>query len=206
MPPYSYEDYLHLEALLGAIEPLTPTTDRVEWTAERFFLVCHQISEIWVSQLFADLALVLDLANAGELRQAVEAMDRANAVLVMTQTTLSAFEHLRIEDFRRFRPRLQGASGAQSPQFTALLAGAENPMLAELRDVVAERDEPEDARRQRDELRAHAAVLEVGTVRWRLAHLKLVRHFVGDRPGTGGTAGVGYLIDRLGQFSRPADG
>jgi tryptophan 2,3-dioxygenase len=39
--------------------------------------------------------------------------------------------------------------------------------------------------------------LDEGVMEWRYRHVQMVRRMIGDRPGTGGSAGVGYLASTL---------
>jgi tryptophan 2,3-dioxygenase/acyl carrier protein len=204
--PLCYADYLHLDELLGAVEPLFAGGDRSAWGDERYFLIIHQTSELWVSQILADLELALESARLADLDRAIDRLKRANAVLELTVTTLSALQHLAVDDFHRFRPRLQGMSAAESAQFATLLAGVRHAPLAALLEIAAHRrDGDSDNRPQKLQLGAQLDMFIDGLMRWRLAHLDVVRRFIGnDSRGTGDTAGVDYLIDRLDEVSRPS--
>jgi tryptophan 2,3-dioxygenase len=200
-----YADYLRLDELLGAVHPLFGDGDRSSWGDERYFLIIHQTSELWVSQILVDLELALESARLTDFDRAIDRLTRANAVLELTVTTVSALQHLAVDDFHQFRPRLQGVSAAQSSQFMTLLAGARYAPVAALLEIVADRcDDDSSNRRRKLQLGAQLDVFIAGLTRWRLAHLDAVRHFIGDSPGTGGTSGADYLIDRLDEASRPS--
>jgi tryptophan 2,3-dioxygenase len=198
-----YADYLHLDELLGAVDPLFAGGDRSAWGDERYFLIIHQVSELWVSQILVDLELALESARLADFDTAIGRLKRANAVLELTLTTLSALQHLAVDDLNQFRPRLQRVSAAQSAQFATLLTGARHAPVAALLEIVADRrDEDSGNRRQQLQLRAQLDVFIAGLTCWRLVHLDVVHRFIGDRRGTGGTTGVGYLIDQLDEASR----
>jgi tryptophan 2,3-dioxygenase len=200
-----YADYLRLDELLGAVHPLFAGDDRSSWADERYFLISHQISELWVSQILVDLELALEFARVADFDRAIDRLTRASAVLELTVTTLSALQHLAVDAFHQFRPRLQGASAAESAQFASLLAGVRYAPVAALLEIVADqRDGDSGNRQQHLRLGAQLDVFIAGLTRWRLAHLDLVRHFIGDSRGTGGTSGADYLIDRLDEASRPS--
>jgi tryptophan 2,3-dioxygenase len=200
-----YADYLRLDELLGAIQPLFADGDRCAWGNERYFLIIHQVSELWVSQILADLEVALESARLADFDRAIERLKRANAAFELTLATQSALQHLAVDDFHRFRPRLQGVSAAQSPQLASLLGGVRYPPVAALLEIVADpRDGDSSNRRQKLQLGAQLDVFIAGLTRWRLAHLDAVRRFIGDGPGTGGTAGVSYLIDCLDEACRPS--
>ncbi|MBF5002451.1 hypothetical protein IRT45_35635, partial [Nocardia sp. BSTN01] len=199
----SYADYLHLDQLLGAVEPLFANGDRSAWSDERYFLVVHQTSELWVSQILVDLELALEAARRAEFDRAIDRLKRANAVLELMMSTESALQHLAVDAFHQFRPRLQGVSAAQSTQLATMLAGVRHaPVTALLEIVTDRRDGDSNDRRQRVHLGAQLDVFIAGLTRWRLNHLDVVRRFIGDRRGTGGTVGLGFLIDRLSEGSR----
>jgi hypothetical protein len=110
-----------------------------------------------------------------------------------------------VDDFHRFRPCLQGMSAGHSAQFSAILGGVRYAPLAALLGIVADRRNGDKCtRRQRLHLGAQLDVFMAGLTRWRLAHLDAVSPFIGDSRGTGGSAGVGYLIDRLFEASSPS--
>jgi tryptophan 2,3-dioxygenase len=200
-----YADYLRLDELLGAVHPLCAGDDRSSWADERYFMIIHQVCELWVSQILVDLELALELARLEDFDRAIDRLTRANAVLERTVTTVSALEQLAVDDFLQFRPRLQGASAGQSAQFSTLLAGVRYAPVAALFEIVADRRDGDSAnRRQRLQLGAQLDVFIAGLTRWRLAHVDVVRRFIGDSRGTGGTAGASYLIDRLDEASRPS--
>jgi tryptophan 2,3-dioxygenase len=200
-----YADYLHLEELLDAIQPLFADGDRCAWGDERYFMIIHQVSELWVSQILADLEVALESARLADFDRAIDRLKRANAVFELTLTTQSALQHLAVDDFHRFRPRLQGVSAAQSPQLASLLQGVRYAPLAALLEIAADpRDGDSRSRREKLQLGAQLEVFIAGLTRWRLGHLDAVRRFIGDRPGTGGTAGVSYLIDCLDEAGRPS--
>ena len=96
-------------------------------------------------------------------------------------------------------------SAAQSDQFATLLTGIRYAPLAALLEIVADlRDSDSNNRRQQLQLGAQPDVFIAGLTRWRLAHLDAVRPFIGGSRGTGSSAGVGYLIDRLFEASLPS--
>jgi tryptophan 2,3-dioxygenase len=200
-----YADYLHLNELLGAVHPLFGDDDRSCFADERYFLIIHQVSELWVSQILVDLELALEFARLADFDRAIDRLMRANAVLDLMVTTTSALQHLTVDGFHQFRPRLQGMSAAQSDQFATLLTGVRYAPVAALLEIVADRRNGDSGtRRQRLQLGAQLDVFIAGLTRWRLAHVAAVGRFIGDGRGTGGTTGAGYLIDRLDKASRPS--
>jgi amino acid adenylation domain-containing protein/thioester reductase-like protein len=200
-----YAEYLRLDELLGAVQPLFADGDHFAWSDERYFLVIHQTCELWVAQILVDLELALESARLADFDRAIDRLKRANAVLDLTVTTTSALQHLTVDSFHQFRRRLDGASALQSDQFATLLTGVRYPPVAALLEIVADRRDGDSGnRRQRLQLAAQLDVFIAGLTRWRLVHLDVVGRFIGDSRGTGGTTGARYLIDRLDAASRPS--
>jgi tryptophan 2,3-dioxygenase len=193
----TYGAYLRLDDVLGAVRPLSPSDDHELWTAERFFIICHQVSELWLSQAFADIRLAARLIDRGELCAPCRLIERASSQVEMATDCLVEMWRLDVGHFLAFRPVLAGASGAQSDQFNQLLLGGKNPLIAELADSLdraeansVDADQAVRAHRHLDEFLGQVA-------RWRGVHLDLVRHFIAGRPGTGGTSGASYLAERI---------
>jgi tryptophan 2,3-dioxygenase len=197
-----YAEYLHLNELLGAVQPLFGDDDRSCFADERYFLIIHQVSELWVSQILVDLKLALEFARLTEFDRAIDRLVRANAMLDLMITTTSALQHLTADGFHQFRPGFQGMTAGQSVQFSTLLTGARYAPVAALLEIVADRRNGDSrTRRQRLQLGAQLDVFIAALTRWRLAHIGAVRRFIGDGRGSGGTAGLGYLIDNLDKAS-----
>ncbi len=204
----SYASYLLLDRLLSLQQPLTPRANPGIRTAERFFIVSHQVSELLASQVFADLAEAARSAQRGEWAGARVCLTRAAASVLLLQRTLVDFLHLPVEDFLAFRGALDGASGAQSRQFADLLRGARHPLVravtAELCDALP-RVAPSGPHRPgecaHEECAAAGALdaLVAGVSTWRRLHAEIAQHFIGALPGTGGTTGVEYLLRRIGE-------
>lgn len=197
MTVHGYDEYLRLDAVLGAPRPLTPAAEAEVYAAERFFIVCHQTSELWLSQVYEDLRLAAGLAGRGNLERVPPPIRRARTVLDLILTTLRDMLHLGTAHFDAFRVGLGDASGAQSVQFGLLMKGLDNPHVREVSNRLQACD-PRQVGRDRllrawDELDEFVARTEV----WRRLHVDIARHFVGQRRGTGGTDGVAYLESRL---------
>jgi tryptophan 2,3-dioxygenase len=203
---HSYDEYLRLDEVLGAARPLTSPADAEVHAAERFFIVSHQASELWLSQAYADLRLAADLAARRELDRALPPLRRACAVLDLIITTLQNLVHLSRVHFDTFRPALGSASGAQSAGFGLLLKGLDNPYVWELSSRLQDCDPrevgPDRLVRAWDELDEFLARTET----WRLLHVDVARRLVGGRRGTGGTSGVPYLEERRSALAFSAAG
>lgn len=205
----SYSAYLRLDSLLSLQHPLTPAADARTRTAENFFIVCHQASELCASQIFLDLECAAEAARAGDWGTARVCVTRAVALVSLARSHLTTLLYLPVPDFHRFRDGLMGVSGAESEQFTALLVVSRHPAIrsierslaAVLPSVAPQGAHPEGACRHDACVTARALdslIAEAAT--WRRRHARIARHFIGNMPGTGGTSGVSYLLreDRAG--------
>ncbi|MEU6476632.1 tryptophan 2,3-dioxygenase family protein [Streptomyces sp. NPDC047017] len=219
MSGQDYAGYLRLERLLSLQEPLSPAgEDTATGSAELFFIVAHQTSELWLTQALHDLdaateALVCADAGAApdDIEQALEHVDRAVAVMGLLGDTLRVLERLPVRRFAAFRPRLGTASGAQSRNFHDLEvrlgtadAGEESPLYrAFLKALAARGTTVEEVCRLGASgagapHRLAEALLDLGYRfwQWKVAHLVLVDRTLGGLSGTGGTTGAGYLLTR----------
>lgn len=211
----TYESYLRLPDLLAAQAPLTPRGDGVTWAAERFFIVCHQASELWAGQVLADLGEAAALADRGDFAAARGLLVRATSIVELLSAHLRAMYQLPREAFLRFRGALDGASGAQSAQMRELLLGERQPDLRGIRLAVEDGlgrldlDGPHPAGWCPHGACALAHEMEAflaAVAAWRRLHVQVARHFIGDLPGTGGTAGVRYLAGQIERAERERRG
>lgn len=193
----SYGSYLKLGELLAAPEPTTPREHTEVWLSERFFIVCHQTSELWVSQVLADLGHAGELAERGEFAAASEVVLRARSIVELLCRHLVQLTHLDKEHFLTFRPALDGASGAESEQFNELLRGRENDRVRRLEAAAALAADDQAA----PATEAVQAFLDAVSA-WRWLHVRVARQFNGRNRGTGGTTGVDYLLDRISKERR----
>ena len=191
-----YDEYIRLDSVLGAPQQRTSVAHAEVYAAERFFIVCHQVSELWLSQVQQDLRLAAGLVRRRDLERARPAVQRACAVLDLIIATLRGMAHLSREHFDAFRPALGDASGAESVAFGTLMKGLDNPDVWELSRRLQDCDPrevgPERLARAWDEVDEFVARTET----WRRLHVEVARRLVAGRRGTGGTSGVAYLEGR----------
>jgi tryptophan 2,3-dioxygenase len=196
----SYRSYLCLDQLLSLQVPLTPAADIGTRTAEHFFIVCHQASELCAAQVFLDLAGAARTAQVGDWATASASTTRAAALVRLARSQLTALLYLPVADFHRFRDILTGASGAESEQFTALLRISAHPDVQAVQRRLPAALPASGAHREgtcrHDACATDRALraLIAGAAAWRRRHAQIARHFIGDLPGTGGTSGVSYLL------------
>jgi tryptophan 2,3-dioxygenase len=212
-PTLTYAGYLHLDAILSAQEPLAPESEAPGVrAAEHFFIVTHQAFELWFKQLLLDLADASDKlpppANDPEL--ALDHLRRAASVMRLLVQQMVLFDNLSPRSFLAFRPYLGSASGSESGQFRdvqralGLRGRAGSPAFnAFVAALQARALSLEDVYRQPSAAgalyRVAEALVDVSEQFWQLCavHVQIAERTIGQRPGTGGTAGVAYLAEGL---------
>jgi tryptophan 2,3-dioxygenase len=212
MSGVTYSGYLRLPELLSAIRPLTPSHDRRTHSAEHFFIVAHQTSELWLRQVLVDLDVAVHAIDADRPAVAEDAVTRAANALRLLADQVMLLRALAPKDFAAFRGRLGDASGAHSAQFRSLrsvlgvnrpedegalwtgLAAAAGRRAKTVADIYAEGGEDDPLLRVAEAM----ADLSQAYWAWQVGHVEVVRRAIGDARGTGRTSGAEYLAGRLG--------
>lgn len=212
MTGLTYAGYIRVPELLE-LQHMRSRPDRpLNRACEHFFIVTHQTSELWLSQILLDL----DEANAalaeGRYVDANECLERSAVVLDVMAANLEALASMPPGRFAAFRGCLGNASGAQSGQFAALdrrlgLRGSGDcPLLEALLEacgregVTVEALLAPEAVHHSDLARIVLAMLDVSrkSWKWRVMHMELTAKMIGhQRSGTGGTSGTAWLAGRL---------
>jgi len=246
-PDLSYGDYLGLEKILHAQNPLTDEHD------EMLFIIIHQASELWLKLSAHELAQARAQIRKDELGPAFKMISRVARIQAQMIQSWDVLATMTPADYAKIRPSLGQSSGFQSYQYRAMefLMGAKDKrMLVPHRQAPEIHDRLEQslnepslydesirllARRgfaidpdvlNRDlttphtpdasveaawlavyrdtdthwdlyELAEKLVDLEFRFQQWRFAHLKTVERIIGHKIGTGGTAGVSYLVKAL---------
>ena len=82
----TYADYLALDRLLGAQQPLSGLHD------EMLFIVIHQTKELWLKQMLHELALAIELLDRDHFAASYKAMawiGRIQSVMTLSWDVLS---------------------------------------------------------------------------------------------------------------------
>lgn len=228
----TYADYLKLDALLGAQQPLSGLHD------EMLFIVIHQTKELWMKQLLHELRLAVGLVAEDRFAEAYKAMARISRIQAVMTLSWDVLSTLTPVDYLKFRNVLGTSSGFQSAQFREIefrLGLKEPNFVNHYAEGSAERARLERALAE-PSLReaAHAALERAGfnlgdrsteavakawleiyrnadrwfelyelaeklvdiddaLAAWRHKHVLTVERIIGNRPGTGGSAGAPYL-------------
>jgi tryptophan 2,3-dioxygenase len=107
----TYADYLKLDDLLGAQQPLSGLHD------EMLFIIIHQTKELWMKQLLHELKLAVGLVEADRFAEAYKAMARISRIQAVMTLSWDVLSTLTPVDYLKFRNVLGTSSGFQSAQF-----------------------------------------------------------------------------------------
>jgi tryptophan 2,3-dioxygenase len=232
----TYADYLKLDQLLGAQQPLSDLHD------EMLFIVIHQTKELWMKELLHELRLAIALVQADRFAEAYKAMARISRIQAVMTLSWDVLSTLTPVDYLKFRNVLGTSSGFQSEQFreiefrlglkepnfvnhydegsrerAALAKALAEPSLREVALDALERagfdlgdksveavarawlDVYRDAERWFDlyELAEKLVDIDDALAAWRHKHVLTVERIIGNKPGTGGSAGAPYLRSTL---------
>ena len=121
----SYGDYLHLDDLLGAQQPLSGQHD------EMLFITIHHVQELCLKLLLHELELAMDCIRRDELRPAFKAMARCGRIQKQLIEAWDVLATMTPHDYLAFRSHLGSSSGFQSWQYRMLefRLGAENAFM-----------------------------------------------------------------------------
>jgi tryptophan 2,3-dioxygenase len=201
----SYATYLALDEVLGAQRPRSDEHD------EHLFIVVHQVYELWFKQLLHELAHLQAALAAGDASPALHTLRRVLTILKVAVAQIDVLETMTPRQFTSFRARLDTASGFQSAQFRQVEAVLGDPLWdaflaylahegfaadgdGDVEDVLVAVYEADGAPAQVAE---RLVDLDEGLQEWRYRHVKMVERTIGDRTGTGGSSGAGYLRSTL---------
>ena len=232
----TYADYLKLDTLLAAQQPLSDLHD------EMLFIVIHQTKELWLKQMLHELRLAIGLLAEDRFSQAYKAMARVGRIQAVMTLSWDVLSTLTPVDYMAFRHVLGTSSGFQSAQFREvefrlglkepnflnhyaegsaerahLQVALDEPSLREAAHAALERagfdlgDHSEDAigeawlqvYRDADryfdlyELAEKLLDIDDALASWRHKHVLTVERIIGNKPGTGGSAGASYLRSTL---------
>jgi tryptophan 2,3-dioxygenase len=228
----TYADYLKLDALLSAQQPLSELHD------EMLFIVIHQTKELWMKQMLHELRLAVALLGEDRFGESLKAMARISRIQSVMTLSWDVLSTLTPVDYLKFRDVLGTSSGFQSAQFreiefrlglkepnfvnhyaegsvdrARLERALAEPSLREAAFGALERagfdlgDRSVEAVAQawlqiyRDadrwfelyELAEKLVDIDDALASWRHKHVLTVERIIGNRPGTGGSAGAPYL-------------
>jgi tryptophan 2,3-dioxygenase len=232
----TYADYLKLDQLLSAQQPLSELHD------EMLFIVIHQTKELWMKELLHELRLAVRLVGEDRFAEAYKAMARISRIQAVMTLSWDVLSTLTPVDYLKFRAVLGTSSGFQSVQFreiefrlglknaafleqypegsadhARLQAALDEPSLREAAVAALERagfdlgdgsaealaaawlQVYRDAERWFElyELAEKLVDIDDALASWRHKHVLTVERIIGNKRGTGGSAGAPYLRSTL---------
>src|SRR5690242_18447773 len=107
----TYADYLKLDQLLTAQQPLSELHD------EMLFIIIHQTKELWMKELLHELELAIRLIEEDRFAEAYKAMARISRIQAVMSLSWDVLSTLTPVDYMKFRDVLGASSGFQSAQF-----------------------------------------------------------------------------------------
>jgi tryptophan 2,3-dioxygenase len=137
----SYSDYLHLERVLDAQQPLSDAHD------ELLFIIQHQTSELWMKLAIHEIRATIKAIHNGELQPAFKMLSRIARIFEQLTGAWDVLRTMTPSEYTEFRDQLGQSSGFQSYQYRAIefLAGNRNLAMlgphAHRADVVAKLEE-----------------------------------------------------------------
>ncbi len=207
----TYNHYLRLPDILGAQHPLGALSLGAHVHAsEHFFIIVHQAFELWFKQQLLDLQYATDALADGAPEYALEFLQRVAAVQMHLNMQMQLLDHLSPRSFLAFRGELRAASGADSVQFREMqrvlgIRGRDgSPVYLAFRAALDHTGITLEEL-YRDPLRSGAlyrvaeTLVDIAERFWTMSalHVRITERSIGDRPGTGGSSGVAFLMETL---------
>jgi tryptophan 2,3-dioxygenase len=124
----SYGQYLHLDKVLGAQNPLSGQHD------EMLFIVMHQASELWMKLCVHELQAAVQQIRGDDLGPAFKMLARVSRVQQQLAQSWDVLSTMTPADYSAFRDSLGKSSGFQSYQYRTLeyLIGNKNAAMIEV--------------------------------------------------------------------------
>jgi tryptophan 2,3-dioxygenase len=110
----SYGDYLHLDEILGAQHPLSPSHD------EMLFIVQHQTSELWMKLMLHELRAAVAAIRSDELAPAFKMLARVTRIMEQLVSAWTVLATMTPPEYTAMRPFLANSSGFQSAQYRCI--------------------------------------------------------------------------------------
>ncbi len=103
-----YGDYLRLEKILAAQDPLSSHHD------EMLFIIIHQASELWLKQVGYELTAAISHVRDSDFSHAFKVISRVKHILNHLVMSWNILATLTPVDYHNFREQLGSSSGFQS--------------------------------------------------------------------------------------------
>jgi tryptophan 2,3-dioxygenase len=123
----SYGDYLRIDRILGAQEPLSTAHD------ELLFIIQHQTSELWMKLAIHELDAARRMIAEGRAREAFKMLARIARIFEQLNNAWDVLRTMTPSDYTTFRDSLGQSSGFQSWQYRLIEYSVGNRNAAMLR-------------------------------------------------------------------------
>ena len=110
----SYGDYLHIDTILSAQNPLSPAHD------EMLFIVQHQTSELWMKLMLHELTAAIASVRNDELGTAFKMLARVSKIMEQLVHAWDVLATMTPPEYSAMRPYLGQSSGFQSFQYRCI--------------------------------------------------------------------------------------
>ncbi len=110
----SYGEYLHLDAILGAQEPLSPDHNEMR------FIIQHQTSELWMKLMLHELRAAIANVAADALGDAFKKLARVSKIMEQLVHAWDVMATMTPPEYSAIRPYLANSSGFQSAQYRCI--------------------------------------------------------------------------------------
>ena len=107
----SYGDYLQLDKILSAQQPLSPNHN------EMLFIVQHQTSELWMKLMLHELRAAISCVARDELGSAFKMLARVSRIMEQLVHAWDVLATMTPPEYSAIRPYLGQSSGFQSAQY-----------------------------------------------------------------------------------------
>lgn len=141
----SYGDYLRLEEVLAAQQPLTEAHD------EMLFILVHQVQELWMKLIIHELKSAMELLAQSTINPALKMLTRVCRAQEQMSASWEVLKTMTPADYLEFRSAFGRASGFQSYQYRLIefLFGNKQPFM-----MRPHQHKPEQYRRLEEALKA----------------------------------------------------
>jgi tryptophan 2,3-dioxygenase len=107
----SYTDYLHLDQVLDAQQPVSSAHDEV------LFIIQHQTSELWMKLAIHELSAARSAIAANNLAPAMKMLARVSRIFEQLNSAWDVLRTMTPSEYTHFRAQLGQSSGFQSWQY-----------------------------------------------------------------------------------------
>ena len=110
----SYGDYLQLDTILNAQQPLSPDHN------EMLFIIQHQTSELWMKLMLHELHAAIRCIATDDLHSAFKMLARISRIMGQLVTAWDVLATMTPPEYSAIRPYLAQSSGFQSVQYRCI--------------------------------------------------------------------------------------